>query len=67
MGRDKQTPEEIAAKLLYVDVVVSQSRKVAEAIRSIEVTDVTYYLWRTEYGALKDDQVKRLKSLDTEN
>ena len=43
------------------------SRKVAEAIRSIEVTEVTYYRWRSEYGGLKGDQVKRLKSLETEN
>jgi hypothetical protein len=32
----------------------------AEAIRSIGVTEVTYYRWRSEYGGLKGDQVKRL-------
>jgi transposase-like protein len=40
---------------------------VAEAIRSIGVTEVTYYRWRTEYGGLKGDQVKRLKELEAEN
>ena len=39
----------------------------AEAIRSIGVTEVTYYRWRTEYGGLKGDQVKRLKELEAEN
>ncbi|MBB5760264.1 cell division protein FtsB, partial [Methylorubrum rhodinum] len=67
MGRKKHTAEEIVAKLRQVDVLVSQGRKVAEAIRSIEVTEVTYYRWRSEYGGLKGDQVKRLKSLETEN
>lgn len=67
MGRKKDTAEEIVAKLRQVDVLVSQGRKVAEAIRSIEVTEVTYYRWRSEYGGLKGDQVKRLKSLETEN
>ncbi|AYO86650.1 IS3 family transposase (plasmid) [Methylobacterium brachiatum] len=57
----------IAPKLRQVDVLVSQGRKVAEAIRSIAVTEVTYYRWRSEYGGLKGDQVKRLKSLETEN
>ena len=38
MGRKKHTAEEIVAKLRQVDVLVSQGRKVAEAIRSIEVT-----------------------------
>ena len=38
-----------------------------DAIRSIGVTEVTYYRWRNEYGGLKSDQVKRLKDLETEN
>ncbi len=42
-------------------------RRVAEAIRSIGVTEVTYYRWRQEYGGLKSDQVKRLKDLEQEN
>ena len=36
-------------------------------MRSIGVTEVTYYRWRQEYGGLKSDQVKRLKTLETEN
>ena len=40
---------------------------VAEAIRSIGVTEVTYYRWRSEYGGLKSDQLKRLKDLEPEN
>ena len=39
----------------------------AEAIRSIGVSEVTYYRWRQEFGGLKSDQVKRLKALETEN
>ena len=40
---------------------------VADAIRAIGVTEVTYYRWRQEYGGLKSDQVKRMKELETEN
>jgi putative transposase len=40
---------------------------VADAIRTIGVTKVTYYRWRNEYGGLKGDQVKRLMELETEN
>ena len=39
----------------------------AEAIRSIGVSEVTYYRWRQEFGGLKSDQIKRLKDLETEN
>ncbi len=34
-------PEEIVAKLWQVDVLVSQGRTVADAVRSIGVTEVT--------------------------
>ena len=39
----------------------------SEAVRSIGVTQFTYYRWRKEYGGLKTDQVKRLKELEKEN
>ena len=50
-----------------VDVLTAQGRTVAEAIRQIGVTEVTYYRWRNEYGGLKSDQIKRLKELEMEN
>ena len=43
MRRKTHTPGAIVAKLRQVDVLVSQGRKAAEAIRSIAVTEVTYY------------------------
>jgi putative transposase len=67
MSRKTYKPEEIVAKLRQVDVLVSQGRAVAEAVRSIGVTQFTYYRWRREYGGLKTDQVKRLKELEKEN
>ena len=63
----KHKPEEIVAKLRQVDVLASQGTPIADAVRSIGVTEVTYYRWRNEYGGLKCDQVKRLKDLETEN
>jgi putative transposase len=67
MARKRHTAEEIVAKLRQVDVLTSQGRPVAEAVRAIGVTEVTYYRWRTEYGGLKGDQVKRMKELEAEN
>src|SRR6476661_4101993 len=63
----KHKPEESVAKLRQVDVLTSQGTPIADAVRSIGVTEVTYYRWRNEYGGLKCDQVKRLKDLETEN
>ena len=67
MARKRHNPEEIGAKLRQVDVLTSQGMPITDAIRSIGVTEVTYYRWRNEYGGLKSDQVKRLKDLETEN
>src|SRR6058998_2805497 len=67
MARKRHKPEEIVAKLRQVDVLVSQGHNIADAIRQIGVSEVTYYRWRQEFGGLKTDQVKRLKELETEN
>ena len=67
MARKRHTAEEIVAKLRQVDVLSGQGRPIADAIRAIGVTEVTYYRWRNEYGGLKGDQVKRLKELEAEN
>ena len=65
--RKKHSPEEIVAKLRQVEVSVGQGTPVADAIRAIGVTEVTYYRWRQEFGGLKLDQVRRLKELEAEN
>lgn len=67
MSQKKHKPEEIVAGLRAVDVLLSQGRSVAEAVRTIGVTQFTYYGWRKEFGGLKSDQVKRLKELEKEN
>ncbi len=67
MSKKRYSAEEIVAKLRQVDVLTSQGRTVADAIRAIEVSEVTYYRWRQEYGGLKGDQVKRLRELEAEN
>ena len=67
MARKRHKPEEIVAKLRQVEVLVAQGKPVSDAIRTIGVTEVTYYRWKQEYGGLKSDQVKRLKELEQEN
>ena len=47
MPKKRHKPEEIVAKLRQVDVMVSQGQSVADAVRAIGVTEVTYYRWRS--------------------
>ena len=67
MAGKRSTPEQIIAKLRQVEVLTAQGKPVAEAVRAIGVTEPTYYRWRSEYGGLKLDQMKRLKQLEAEN
>ena len=66
MGK-RGKPEEIIAKLGAVEVRLSQGETTAQAVRSIGVTEQTYYRWRKEYGGLQVDQAKRMKEMEKEN
>ena len=59
--------EKIIMKLREAEVVQSQGQTVAEVCRRLGIAEQTYYRWREEYGALRVDQVKRLKEIETEN
>ena len=60
-------PEEIIAKLREIEVRLSQGESVGKAVKSIGVTEQTYYRWRKEYGGLQINQAKRLKDMEKEN
>ena len=66
MGKGHK-PEEIVVKLRQEDVLTSQGSTVADAIRQIGVTEITYYRWRKEFGGLQTNQVRRIKDLEQEN
>ncbi len=67
MGNKRHKPEEIVTKLRQVDVLRGQGATMADAIRQISVTPLTYYRWRKTYGGMSQDQVKELKNLQKEN
>jgi transposase-like protein len=67
MRKKRFRPEEIITKLREADILISQGRSVAEAIKALGVSDVTYYRWRQEYGGMNTSQAKRLKELEQEN
>jgi putative transposase len=67
MARRIYTPEQIINKLREAEIHINQGISIAEASRKIGITEQTYYRWRREYGGLRIDQAKRLKSLEKEN
>jgi putative transposase len=67
MARKRHKPEEIVAKLRQVEILTGQGKSISEAVKTIAVTETTYFRWRAEYGGMKNDQVRRLKELELEN
>ncbi len=67
MAKKSFTPEQIINKLREAEIHINQGISVSEASRKIGITQQTYYRWRKEYGGLRIEQAKRLKSLEKEN
>lgn len=67
MAKKNYKPEDIVSMLRQADVLIAQGSKIPDVVRTIGVTQVTYYRWRREYGGLQMDQVKRMKELEQEN
>lgn len=67
MAKRNYRPEEIVSKLRQADVLLAQGTKVPDVVRTLGVTQVTYYRWRREFGGLQTDQVRRMKDLELEN
>ena len=67
MRKKGYQPEEIISKLREADILLGQGHTVAQVIKSIEVSDVTYYRWRKEYGGMNTSQAKKLRELEKEN
>ena len=67
MSKKRFRPEDIIAKLREADVLLSQGQAVAEVVKALAISEVTYYRWRKEYGGMKVSQAKRLQELEKEN
>lgn len=67
MPRKRFTPEEIIQHLRTVELETGKGLAVLDACRKLEITEQTYDRWKKEYGGLRVDQAKRLKTLEQEN
>jgi putative transposase len=67
MKRRRHTSEQIVRKLREADRLLAEGQEVPEVAKRLEVSEATYHRWRAQYGALKADDVRRLKELEAEN
>jgi len=67
MVRKRYRAEEIIRHLRTIEIETGRGLGLAEACRKLGITEQTYYRWKKEYGGLRVDQAKRLKTLAQEN
>jgi putative transposase len=67
MARKRHKPDEIVTKLRQVEVLRGQGVTMADAVRQIGVSELTFYRWRKEYGGMSRDQLRQMKELQKEN
>jgi len=67
MKRKYHTAEQIVSKLRQADTVIASGGTLEQVCKQLGISDATYYNWRRQYGQMKLNQVKHLKSLQKEN
>jgi len=63
----RYTAEQIVAKLREAEKLQGQGLTIPAVCKRLQVSEQTFYRWRTKYGALKEDEAQRLKALEQEN
>ncbi|TWT31897.1 MULTISPECIES: transposase [Pirellulaceae] len=65
--RRRHSAEQIIKKLRDADAMLAAGKSVGEVLQALEVSEATLSRWRTQYGGMKSEEAKRLKSLEEEN
>ena len=65
--RKRHTPEQVIAKLREAEAMLASGKTIAQVCQALAVSEVTYHRWKSEYGGMKGDALKRLKGLEEEN
>ena len=63
MRKSKYSEHQILAILKAVEA----SRTVRDVCREHEISDATYYQWKSKYGGMQASDIKRLRELEDEN
>ena len=65
--KKRHPPERIAGKVLQADRILAEGGDVAAVLRALNLTETTYFRWRSHYGGLKAEDPKNLKQLKEQN
>lgn len=65
--RRRHTPEQIIRKLAEGEKLLAEGQPLEDVARHLEITESTWFRWRSQYGGLKADDAKELRDLRKEN
>jgi putative transposase len=54
-------------QIITILKAVEAGRAVRDVCREHEISDATYYKWKTKYGGMEAADIKRLRELEEEN
>ena len=63
----RHTPEQIVRKLREADRLLAEGSDVDVVCRQLEISIQTYQRWRSQFKAMRPEDVVRLKQLEKEN
>jgi putative transposase len=63
----RHTPEQVVRKLREADRLLAEGADLQDVCRRLEVSVQTYQRWRSQYKAMRPEDVVRLKQLEKEN
>jgi len=63
----RHTPEQIIGLLRQAEVDLGSGLSMAQVCQRLAVSEQTFYRWRSQYGGMKADEMKRLRELEAEN
>ena len=66
METRRHTPEQIVRKHREAVRLLGEGFELADVVKALEVSEATYHRWRNQYGGMKADEVKRLRSWSAE-
>lgn len=67
MKQKRHTPEEVIKKLREAEGMIAAGKGVDAAARAIGVSVASYQRWKSRYGGVRKDALKRLRELEKEN
>jgi putative transposase len=65
--KKRPSAEQIVSKLREADVALGKGEKVPGVCKQLEISQQTYYRWRTKYGGMDPQMARQLQELQKEN